>query len=395
MVRQSGANTALARESQSRRRIRVGFDARWYNDSGVGSYVSGLLGAMAQSVGAIELLVYEDANNRVPLPEAAQVQRIAVKAAKYSAYGQIDLARRCREDRLDVFHSPFYVVPFFAPCPVVVTVHDLIPFLFPIYRWPKSAMVRSGYRMAARKADRIIADSNRTLQDIESVLGTVSERVSVVHIAAQECYSATGGPAELERLQQKYGVRLPYVMVSSARNWHTKNLETALQALQVARQQSGVDFHTVIYGPREGLDVAGGRERWRSLNLKPIGYVPSGDLAMLFRHASVFLLTSLYEGFGLPVLEAMSCGCAVVCSNGGALTEIAGSGAQVFQTMDAQGMGVAVNALLHDKANLNYWQRAALKRAREFSWAEAARETISVYHRTHSGVLSQSVVSGT
>lgn len=384
----------MARESQSQARIRVGFDARWYNDSGVGSYVRGLLGAMAQSADEIELLAYEDPANPVPLPKFPKVQRVAVTAAKYSASGQIELARRCREDRLDVFHSPFYVVPLFAACPVVVTVHDLIPFLFRIYRWPKSTMVRSGYRMAARKADHIIVDSNRTAQDIESVLGTVSERVSVVHIAAQECYSATGGPAELEVLQEKYGVRLPYVLVSSARNWRTKNLEAALQALEVARQQSGVDFQTMIYGPPEGLAAAGGPERWRPLNLRCIGYVPSENLAMLFRHASVFLLTSLYEGFGLPVVEAMSCGCAVVCSNGGALAETAGSGAQVFNPADAQGMGAAVNALLRDKANLNYWKEAALKRAREFSWAKAARETIWVYHRTHSGVLLQPVVSG-
>lgn len=371
----------LANESQAVARPRVGFDARWYNDSGVGAYVSGLLAALAQLQDEIELLVYEDAANPVPLPPGAKAQRIPVRAARYSVSGQSELARRCRQDRLDVFHSPFYVVPLFAPCPVVVTVHDLIPFLIPVYAWPKSAMVRNGYRLAALKATNIIADSNNTAADIRRILDIEQNRISVVHIGVQECYKAVAEQGELELLRKKYGVRPPYAMVSSARNWRTKNLETALHALQAARQQSGVEFQVVVYGSPEGLRAAGGEERWRALNLRCTGYLPSEDVAMLFRHAAVFVLASLYEGFGLPLLEAMSCGCAVVCSTGGALAEVAGNGAQVFDPLDVSGMATAVCALLNDEANRRRWKDAALRRSREFSWLKAARETISVYHQ--------------
>jgi len=376
----------LALEPQSPGRMRVGFDARWYNDSGVGSYVCGLLGALAQLKHEIELVVYEDMANPVPLPGNAKVERIPLGAAKYSVAEQFVLARRCREDRLDVFHSPFYVVPVFAACPVVVTIHDLIPFFFPVYRWPKSAMVRSGYRMAAHKGHQIIADSHNTARDVTSSLRIETDRISVVHLAAQECYHPVGEQGELELITAKYGVRPPYAIASSARNWRTKNVLTALQALEVARQLSGVEFETLIYGSPEGFRTAGGEQRWRSLNVKVAGYLPSDELARLFRHATVFVMASVYEGFGLPVLEAMSCGCAVVCSTGGALAEVAANGAQVFDPFDVEGMAMAVSALLRDEGKLNFWKQAALRRSREFSWAKAARETISVYHRTRSGM---------
>lgn len=362
-------------------RIRVGFDGRWYNDSGVGAYVSGLLGAMAQLQGEIELLIYEDPANPLPLPNRANIQRVSVRAKKYSASGQIELAWRCHQDKLDVLHAPFYVVPLFAGCPVVVTVHDLIPFLFPVYRRLKSAVVRSGYRLAVRKAEHIIADSQNTANDIQRVLGVERDRISVVHLAAQEQYKAAASEGELQLIREKYGVRPPYAIVNSARNWRTKNLETALQALQAARQQSGAEFQTVLYGSPEGLTAAGGRERWSTLNLACTGFLPPHELAVLFRQATVFVTTSLYEGFGLPLLEAMSCGCAVVCSNGGALSEVAGSGAQLFDPFDVQGMAAAICALLLDDANLRCWRNAALQRSREFSWRKAAWETISVYHR--------------
>lgn len=377
------------------RRIRVGFDARWYNDSGVGSYVLGLVSAMVQMPDDVELLVYEDPFNQVPLPPNPQVQRVAVGAKRYSPAGQIELARRCREDRLDVFHSPFYVVPLLAGCRVVVTIHDLIPFIVPIYPLLKRGMVRSGYRMAARKADHIIADSNNTARDVAKILGVANNRVSVVHLAAQECYRLERDGDELKLLEEKYGVRSPYVLLAGARNWQTKNPRTALEVLKTAKEQSGAEFQTVVFGPREGVQATGGEESWRCVNLRCAGYVPKSELAMLYRNAKLLLLPSLYEGFGLPLLEAMACGCAVVCSDGGALAEVAANGAQVFNPADLSGMANAVAGLLCVEEELRRWREAALRRSLEFSWHKAARETISVYHRTHkSGFLAVHATAG-
>lgn len=112
---------------------------------------------------------------------------------------------------------------------------------------------------------------------------------------------------------------------------------------------------------------------------------------MLYRHATAFVLPSLYEGFGLPLVEAMSCGCAVVASTGGALPEVAGEGAQLFDPLDVHGMAEALCRLLGEPEHLKRWREAACSRSREFSWRKAAWETIRVYHQSANASLSQAV----
>ncbi len=370
--------------------MRVGFDARWYNDSGVGVYVAELLRAMvAVEQRRFDLVVYENPLNPVPELEGPRFARVAFNARKYSLAEHLEFRGRAKEDRLDVFHSPFYAAPLALPCPVVVTVHDLIPFLFPIYNWPKRALIKMAYRFAVRRACHIMVVSDTTAGDLQRILDVPHEKITTIHSAAANDYSPSAGEAdELEELCVKYNVRPPYVMVSSARNWRTKNLRGALQALQIAARKSGRKFQTVVYGPPEGIRALSGLERCAELDLRVTGYLQQSELAAFFRHAHAFLMPSLYEGFGLPVLEAMSCGCPVVTSNAGSLPEVAGRGAQVFAPDDCAGMGAAVAELLGNPEARRRWQSNALTRARDFSWAKAAAETISVYDRVHAQTIS-------
>jgi hypothetical protein len=364
--------------------MRVGFDARWYNDSGVGTYVSELLKAMAQLQHDFELLVYEDPENQAPGVKDLPVQRITLRYGKYSVSGQFELARRQKKDRLDLFHSPFYVVPVAIGCPIVVTLHDLIPFLFDIDPWPKRFMVKTGYRLAARHSAHIITVSRHTAKDVEKILRVPREKVTAVHNAASPLeFHNRRTDAELAYLLQKFGLQRPYVVAASAWNWRTKNLGTALDSLTLARKQSGREFQTVVYGPPEGLQALGGRDRYRHLDLKTTGHVTAQELGMIFRHTQFFIMPALYEGFGLPVLEAMACGCAVITSNGGSLAEVAGEGAQVFHALDANSMAQAAIELLCNPEVLEKWQRLALRRSTDFSWHRAAQETISIYHRVN------------
>src|SRR5690348_328569 len=251
----------------------------------------------------LELVLYESPWNPLPLPPNAQAQRVQVSAKKYSIAEQIELARRCREDRLDVFHAPFYIVPLLASCPVVVTFHDLIPFLFPIYSRLKRQTVRCGYRMAARKATHIIADSQQTARDVEKILDVEPSRISVVHLAAAECYSTRAREGETELLDKKYGIRVPYVIMAGARKQLTKNLDTALRVVEQVRR-SGMEFQAVMFGAAEAITASNTAGPGSTLNIIRTGYVPATELAILYRNATAFLLPSLYEGFGLPLLEA-------------------------------------------------------------------------------------------
>ncbi|HEY6249775.1 MAG TPA: glycosyltransferase family 1 protein, partial [Candidatus Angelobacter sp.] len=365
--------------------MRVGFDARWYNDSGVGTYVAELLKALTSippGSGAtterqqLELVVYEDPANPVPGLEN-KVERIPLAAPKYSFRSQTALNRRCALDRLDVFHSPFYPIPLRMSCPVVVTIHDLIPFLFPINTWAKQFMVKSGYRIAARRCSRIIAVSQHTANDITRILRARPEKIAVVHNAvASEAFHPNGSSGESAHLADRYGIHPPYAVVGSTRNWRTKNLGSALRALALAQGYSGMSFQTVVCGSPDGFQAVGGPDAWKQLNLVQTGHLPAAELGRMFRHAHLSVMAPLYEGFGLAILEAMACGCAVITSNGGSLPEVVGAAAQKFDPFDVTGMARAATTLLSNPAELKVWQERAVQRAADFSWTKAARETV-------------------
>ncbi|HET8888985.1 MAG TPA: glycosyltransferase family 1 protein [Candidatus Angelobacter sp.] len=358
--------------------MRVGFDARWYNKSGVGSYVAGLLPALARA--GCEVVAYIDPENPVPGLGKLDLRIVPVRSAKYSPLSSLEFRRREKEDKLDVFHCPFYATPMLK-CPVVVTVHDLIPFLFPIYPWWKQRLVQAGYRRAARHAAHIVADSLATASDLEKILDVPRERISTIHLAADpETFHPHADPGEREQLQNKFGIKQPYVVVPGAGSWRTKNLKSALEAMAIARKDAGTEFQTVVFGSAEGLRVAAIRDLAHNLNVVQTGYVEVAELAALFRHAHALVMPSLYEGFGLPLVEAMVCGCPVIASDRGSLPEIAGAGAQCFDPFNINAMAVALVALLRSTEELGQKKAAALKRAADFSWDKAAQETIWVYH---------------
>jgi glycosyltransferase involved in cell wall biosynthesis len=357
--------------------MRVGFDARWYNQSGVGSYIAGLLPALVHA--GCELVVYVDPRNPVPGVDRLSLQTVAISSGKYSPLATREFRRREELDKLDLFHCPFYAAPILR-CPIVVTIHDLIPFLFPIYFWPKQKMVQAGYRAAAKRAAHLIADSQCTASDLQAILGVTPDRISTVHLAAdRSIFHPSAAKDEEMLLGERYRIRKPFVLVSSARNWRTKNLASALLALEIVRKELRITFQTLMYG----ATPTGKFEIDASLNVNHLGYVDSADLAALFRHAHAFVMPSLYEGFGLPLVEAMSCGCPVIASNRGSLPEIAGGGAQCLDPFDIKGMAKALCAVLRSPEELQQKRSAALSRAADFSWDKAAQETISVYHHVN------------
>lgn len=368
------------RERVSYPQMRIGFDGRWYGHTGVGNYVSELIQAIDSLDGDFEVILYENPRNPLERVYSNRVRRVPVNAGKYSVREQFELVYRCRVDRIDVFHSPFCIAPWLAPCPVVVTIHDLIPFLFNTYSAPKRKLIQLGYRLALKKAAWVIAVSETTRDDLSQVLSLSPDRIRVIHEAAsQECFHPHPDVEEADYLSTRYGVRRPFVLISSAKNWRTKNLSVVLEALSICRGLLESGFQIVVFGCADGFREASLQRPEKLENVVQTGFVPTKDLAKLYRGADVFLMGSKYEGFGLPLLEAMSCGCAVVSSNGGSLAEVAGAGAVLVDPGDPQRMGEEVARLLRDRDARQEQQSRAKKRAADFSWETAARQTVSVY----------------
>ena len=361
---------------------RVGFDARWYNGSGVGTYVAELLKALTELPNELEIVVYEDRENPVPAFDGAHVERVPIRSSKYSLAGQFEIREHTKSAKIDLFHSPFYAAPLFLSCPLVVTIHDLIPFLFRISAWPKQTLVKAGYRIAAFRANHIITDSANTAHDAERILRIGPSRITAVHCASSRTlFHSRSDPAEVAELREKYDVQSAYVVVASARNWRTKNLGAAFSALRLGRRKSGIDFQTVVYGPEDGFRVLSAADNCSELDVQYVGYLPAADLGKLFRNAQLFIMPSLYEGFGLPVLDAMACGCPVITSNAGSLAEVAAGGAQTFDPSDVEGMAEAVARLLACPEEFRKWKNLGMSRAAEFSWERTAQDTAAVYRR--------------
>jgi glycosyltransferase involved in cell wall biosynthesis len=178
---------------------------------------------------------------------------------------------------------------------------------------------------------------------------------------------------------ERYGIRQPYVFTLSAKNWKTKNLSKVLEAIKICQAEVGSVFQTVIAGSSDGFREASRQGMTQIENVVLTGFVPPEELPKLYRGADVFVMGSKYEGFGLPLLEAMNCGCPVVCSNGGSLAEVAAEGAILVDPDDAQQMGKAIANLLRNPRERELLTERAKLRAADFSWQKAARQTLSVY----------------
>ncbi|MGA2847830.1 MAG: glycosyltransferase family 1 protein [Terracidiphilus sp.] len=358
--------------------IRIGFDARWYNKSGVGTYVSDLL----QCLGSVdddgfEIIAYEPPDNPVPV-NSPKIHKRPITGGKYSPRGQIELAWLCRRDRIDVLHAPFYIVPMLAPCPVVATVHDLIAFLFPIYGTIHIETVKMGYRAACWKSARIITVSDTTANDLNSILHVPREKIVRIYNAySKTAYNDVPDPGEREHLRQRYGIEGDYVLTLSAENWRTKNLSVALRAMALAESRSPLPFQSVIAGPENGYRATGLSGTIKNAVLT--GFVPKEDLPRLYRNASAFLTVSLYEGFGIPLVEAMACGCPCIVSKGGSLPEVAGHAAPSYECDDVGGMADAILRVLAHREYSQQLRESGLRRAAEFSYSIMAKETLHVY----------------
>ena len=298
-------------------------------------------------------------------------------------FGQWQIAHLARRLGLDVVHDPTGAMPLLLTHAArVVTIHDAIPYV-----WPQTStrldwlIYHVWLPRAVRAADALITDSRRSREDIMTYLPVSPERVVVVPLAAGRRFRPME-TAEVEPVLRGYGVERPYILhVGSLES--RKNLPRLLEAYGQLREWSA-QWRLVIVGAR----------RWKSspifdtvqqLGLEPYvqftGYVADEHLPGLYAGADLFVFPSLYEGFGLPVLEAMACGTPVVCSNAASLPEVVGDAAITVDPHDVEALAGAMQRVLADADLQQDLRRRGLQRAAGFSWERTARETVAVYER--------------
>ncbi|TFC01248.1 glycosyltransferase family 4 protein [Cryobacterium mannosilyticum] len=280
------------------------------------------------------------------------------------------VARFARRLGADLVHCPANLGPAWSPVPVVLTVHDLLPFRHPEYvPGAYSRVLRTMIRLAARGARRILTVSAASRSDIVRYLRIPASRVDVVPLAGQD---QEANPTQLPRLPRQLlavGNRMPH-----------KNFPLLLEALSLIPE--GARPHLVVTGshgddPLTPVVARLGLEPWVSLR----GWLHPDELDRLYAESSLIVFPTLFEGFGLPVLEAMSRGCPVVCADLPVLHEVAGDAAVYVSPHDAAALAATISELLDDPAELARRSGLGRDRASTFSWATTAQGTVASLQR--------------
>ncbi|MGD8396403.1 MAG: glycosyltransferase family 1 protein [Candidatus Eiseniibacteriota bacterium] len=384
----------------SRERVpRVLLDARVVSDqpTGLGRYATGLAQGIVDSRLPLDvtLLVHRGLDRRHPLfrlplraQEPTRVRMVAVPVPGVHPMQHFRLRRHLRRITHDLYHYPHYDLPLCSIRPAVVTVHDLrfLRFPEPVHGRLHRVYVREAMRHCTRRAHHIVAVSTATRDDLHEILGVPVERVSVIPEAAGTLFGPDPGSAAgaVSRAHLPRGLRPGYLLFVGERRPH-KNLVRLVQAYGQMRAIHPGAPPLVVVGQR---DVAHPEpeETVRRLKLDRhvcfLEGVPDATLQALYAHAAAFVLPSLHEGFGLPILEAMQAGVPVITSNRSSMPEVAGDAALLVDPQDTRGIADAMRLVLCDERLRRDLAFRGQARARAFTWKRVARATYRVYCET-------------
>lgn len=361
--------------------MHVVVDGRKLGDFGIGTYIDNLFGA------CLDLDDGRDFTFLGPRPGDGHLARPEVgwrdnRSTKYGLGEMVSMSWQAWRLSADVFHAPHYVFPLGLPCPGVVTVHDCIHLRFPQQLPRRGAHLYARWMMrhAVRAADRVIAVSRSTRDDLVQLIGAAPERVTVVHNGCEEYFYEDLPEESLEQTRRRYQLSERFVLYAGNVKPH-KNLKRLILAFdELASADDGLEL--VIAGSE--LHRAPGLNRLRhQLGLRQrvrfLGYLPRPHLRALYHLATVFAYPSLYEGFGLPPLEAMACGTPVLASDTGSLPEVVGDAGLLVDPLDVAAIADGLRRLLRDADLRGHLAEAGRRRAQGFPWSAAARRTLSLY----------------
>ena len=290
---------------------------------------------------------------------------------------QIGVTRAARRAGATLLHLPAGVGPMRRTIPTVLTIYDLNILRFPqLFRLWFRHYARVVLPRAARCADAIITLSQASKADIVAGLGIAPERVSVVPPGVDPLFTPLApGHERAADLRRRYGLAGDFILTVGSVE-PRKNLPRLFAAVAQLRGRPGTADVALVHAGPDGWLANGVR---RTPGVRFLGHVPRADLATLYSLARVCAYPSLYEGFGLPVAEAMACGCPVVTSNVSSMPEVAGDAAELVDPASVDAIAASIEALWTDEARRVELARRGRERARGFTWERAARETAAVY----------------
>jgi len=368
----------------------------WFWDqpsTGSGQTVRHLLPALVEHDPKLEIAVLvpewvASDQSTGPLPGRVTLVPVPCRPGNLGKFWfeQNTFPRMCRRLGVDLAHVPYFASPLSPTVPTVVTIHDLIPRVLPQYRG--SVLVRLYTALVASAASRarlILADSEASKRDILAHLKVHDSRVRVVYLASAPYYRPIDDADCLETIRHQYDLPETFVLWLSGFDVR-KNARALLHAFTWVYSALGDDYPLVMVGKLPGVDTSFFPDPRRiaadlgvSHAVRFPGWVEEADKPALYSAATVFVFPSRYEGFGLPILEAMSCGTPVVTSNAASLPELAGAAAFQVHPDDSRNLGAAIISLCVQEDLHAEMREKGLAQAARFTWEKTARETLAAY----------------
>jgi glycosyltransferase involved in cell wall biosynthesis len=366
----------------------VVIDARRIRDFGIGTYIRNLISALSR---------LEHKNRYTLIVPANDITEVRGLGSNFSTavYAHLDtevmhnmaFPRFLRTLQANLYHIPLNSVAWWMPQPYVLTIHDMSTLLFPTHRTFRNRMHEQRFRRGALRAARVIAVSNSTRRDVETVLHVPADRTRTIYSAPDPAFTAdaAAGPDDGQTLE-RYSIRKPFLLYAGAIR-PQKNIPRLIEAFAVLRGElenhpEFRELRLVIIGD-ELSKYPGVRRAVVSSRVdnfvRFLGFVPIETLRVFYRAAAAFAFPSLYEGFGLAPLEAMACGTPVVASNLPSLVEAVGDAAELVSPDNVFDIARGIRDVLLDQDRRNALSTAGLAQAARFHWDHTAEQVLDIY----------------
>ena len=368
--------------------MRIGIDARMYSShfTGIGRYVFELTENLFKLDQENEYILFlNDPEYSEFKPPNKRIHKVCVNARHYSVKEQTKFCKLLYKHNLDLVHFTHFNAPILYLKPSIVTIHDLTLSFFPgkkmnsfVYRAAYQAILKS----TVSKAQKIIAVSKNTKKDLQKLLKTPSEKISVIYEGVNQEFKPITNKSQVNACLKKYHINKPFLLYTGVWRNH-KNIVNLIKAFNLLNQNYKYNSQLVITG-KEDPFYPEVKQTVLDLNLKDkvifTDFVSEQDLVTLISSAHIYAFPSFYEGFGLPVLEAMQCHTPVACSNTSCLPEIAGSdNAVFFDPHSPQDIAKKLHTLATDQELRNKLINNGAQHIKNFSWQEMANQTLNLY----------------
>lgn len=357
------------------------FDARTATPHfpGIGRYVTNLARELVALLAPDErLTLLYDPAHPLALPLSDAVQGLPVNVSPFSVQQQWVIPRLLRQYKADLYHSAYYLMPYHTGTPVVLTLYDLIPILFPAHSTLRARLLfRWATGLALRAAQHCLAISEATRRDVLAHFRIDPARVTAIPLAADPMF-APQPPESVTALRTRLNLPQRFILYLGSNKPH-KNLPRLIEALARMAESTASLVIAGAWLPQHPE----ARQRATALGVDDrtlwLGPVSGVDQPALYAAATLFVFPSLYEGFGLPPLEALACGTPVICANTSSLPEAVGDAALLVEPMDVDALAAALDRVWSDVGLQQTMRDKGLERARRFSWSASASQTLAVY----------------